>query len=349
MDKSPETVINNSNALPWWKLPIWGEESIIEYILSRGKSPIAETAIMLHSREMMDAHFFAKTAESIDSEKFTSQEFILFLKIKYCLAKGIEEYEGLADSVKLLQAAIEAKNSFITLDQTELRYRSSKQQEFYQFVEKLLTNHEDKENFKTQIQEKLNEVLPSVKTEEGKVALQGYVKELDKLSEYELGLKLLALFKTYQLADYSILRTVADMVSTLREKEAIDFKGLIALVTSKYEVFEKLRNIIGVSEKRSNPDTYARMIQYITLGSRHKASYAKFDELLQVLRKWIKPYFAISAIRGENPPDKYRQPKAFREPIPGESTYQKYKKSLTDPKTGRIYLDLDEETVSEKA
>lgn len=273
----------------------------------------------------------------------------MFLKIKYCLAKGIEDYQGLSESVKLLQAAIEAKNSYITLDQTELRYRSSKQQEFYQFVEKLLTNHEDKETFRTQVQEKLLEVLPSVKTDEGKVALQAYVTELNKLSESELGLKLLALFKTYQLADYSILRTVSDMVGTLSEKEAIDFKNLAALVTNKYDVFEKLRKIIGVSEKQSNPDTYARMIQYITLGYRHKTSYAKFAELLQVFRKWIKPYYAILAIRQENPPEQYRQPQAFREPIPGENTYEKYKKSLTDSKTGRVYIDFDEETTSQKA
>jgi hypothetical protein len=336
---------SNSDSQDWWNRPVWGKGSIIEYLFARGKSSISETAIMLHNREMMDAHFFAKTAESIDSEKFSSKEFILFLKMKYCLTRNIEEYEGLGESTKLLQAAIEAKNSYITLDQTELRYRSSKQQEFYKFVEELLSNHEDQESFRTQVQEKLNEVLPLVKTEEGKIALQEYVKELNKLAEYELGLKLLALFKTYQLADYSLLKIVADMVSTLREKEAIDFKGLIALVISKYEVFQKLKKIIGVSEQQSNPETYARMIQYITLSYKHKTLYAKFAELLQVLRQWIKPYFAIIAIRQDNPPEQYIQPKTFREPIPGEGTYEKYKVSLTDKKTGRVYIDLGEENI----
>ncbi|PSF35695.1 hypothetical protein C7H19_15775 [Aphanothece hegewaldii CCALA 016] len=343
-----KTAIKNPNPLEttpkkWWNLPVWGKGSILEYLFAGGKASVSETAIMLHNREMMDALFFAKTAESIDSEKFNSKEFILFLKIKYCLARGIEEYEGLADSVKLLQAAIEAKNSYITLDQTELRFRSSKQQEFYQFVEKLLDNYEDQDLFRTQIQEKLNEVLPSIKTEEGKIALQAYVKELNKLSEYELGLKLLALFKSYQLADYSILKTISDMVSTLREKDTIDFKGLIALVMSKYEVFQKLKKIIGVSDKQNNPDTYARMVQYIALSYRHKLSYAKFAELLQVIRQWIKPYFAIIAIRQDNPPEQYIQPKSFKQEIPGEKTYEKYKISLTDQKTGRIYIDLGEE------
>jgi hypothetical protein len=264
----------------WWNRPIWGKNSLIEDLFAGGRSPVSEDTLMLHNREKMDAHFFAKTAEAIDSDKFSNQEFVLFIKIKYCIARGIEEYEGLTESVKFLQAAIEAKNSFLTLDQTEIRYRSSKQQEFYKFVEQLIANYRDKEAFRTEVQEKLVEVLPSVKTEEGRIALQAYVKELHGLSEYELGLKLLSLFKTYQLADYSILRTISDMVSSFGEKDTVDYKGLLSLVIAKYEIFEKLSKIIGVSEKDSNPDTYTRMLQYIALSYRHKASYAKFQELL---------------------------------------------------------------------
>jgi hypothetical protein len=290
----------------------------------------------------MDGHFFAKTAEGIDQPKFSDPEFVSFVKIQYCLAHGIEEYEELGESAKLLQAAIEASNSYLTLDQTELRYRSSKQQEFYQFVVKLLGNHEDQETFRAQIQEKLVEVLPAIKTEEGKTALQAYTKELDKLSEYELGLKLLALFKTYQLADYSILRTIADMVVALRGSEKIDFKALVAQVINKYEVFEKLRKIIGVSDKRSNPETYARMLQYVALNTKHRLTYAKFQDLIGVLRQWSKHYLAMLRIRQEYPSEQYRQPKNFQEPIVGAAIYEKYQKLFTDAKTGQTYIDLSE-------
>jgi hypothetical protein len=354
MDKIPNTSGNPNSETKqttqtWWKRSMWGEGSIIDKLRSGGKSPVPDDQINLYNRERMDSHFFAKTAEGVDNDKFINTEFLLFVKIKYCLKHELEEYEELENSTKLLQAAIEASHSYLTLDQTELRYRSSKQQEFYQFVVKLLNNTEDQEKFKTQIQEKLTEILPSIKTEEGKAALQAYITELNKLSEYELGLKLLALFKTYHLADYSILRTIADMVEQLSKKENSDLKTIVVMVVNKYEVFDKIREIIGVSEKRSNPETYARMLQYIVLNYKHKVTYIKFHDLIRVLRKWLKPYQAMLKIRRKYSSDQYRQPKDFTEPIVGESIYEKYKKLLTDSKTGRIYIDLSEETVSQKA
>jgi hypothetical protein len=181
-----------------------------------------------------------------------------------------------------------------------------------------------------------------VKTEEGKIALQAYQTELERLAEYELGLKLLSLFKAYQLADYSILRTISEMVENFREKQTIDYPGLVALVISKYDVFEKLKNIIGVADNKSKPETYARMLQYITFSYRHGKSYAKFAELLQVMRKWYLPYQAILEIRKQYPNSSFIRPKQFSEAIAGVEIYEKYRKSLTDTKTGLTYVDFGE-------
>jgi hypothetical protein len=330
---------------PWYKRSILGEGGIISELLGKffsvgGKLEIPDNVQAIHDGEMMALRIFAKTMEAIDSYKFGDQEFILYVKIKYCLARGIDEYEGLDQSIKFLQAAIEAKDSYLTLDQTELRYRSHKQQEFYEYIESLLGDHEDRAAFNAKVHEKLIEVLPEIKTEEGKTALQEYTKELARLSKFELGLKLFSLFKAYQLADYTILTTISNMVINIREREAIDYKALVALVISKYDVFDKLKKIIGISDKKHTPDTYARMLQVIALSYRHQNSYPVFAELLQVIRKWYLPYRAIVGIREEYPATGYKQPLSFTEPLLGIAIYEKYKSALTDKKTGVAYVDF---------
>ncbi len=333
-----------------WQRPVVGEGSILEELLGKfSKEPVSENTILLHNREVTDLGVFAKTAQAIDNEKFSNEEFLLFVKTKYLLAKNLDEYAGIYDSLRFLQLAIEVKDSFITIDQTELRYRGSKQQQFYQFVEGLLSDHENTITFREQVQAKLAETLPQIKTDEGKIALQSYAQHIDKLSDHELGLKLLSLFKAYQLADYSILRIISDMIQSLNKRDLQDFKGLVSLVMVNYAVFEKLRQIIGLAEHQSSPETYARMIQYIALSNRHSLSYLKFNELVQVIRKWFRPYQAIVGIRNEHPATEYKQPKEFAEPIPGVEVYQKYKKWFTDRQTGMTFVDFGDQDVSSKA
>ena len=328
--------------IPWWNRPVFGEGGLLEPLLKRfRKIPVAQSTIFLYSREMMDLRVLAKTAEAIDNEKFGDKEFLFLIKLRYFLLQDLGEYAGLYHSIKLLQVAIAVKDSFLKLYQTELRYRSSKQQEFYAFVEKLLDNYEDSVNFRQQVQVKLTQVLPKIKTEAGKIALQSYEKHLETISEHKLGLKLLSLFKTYQLADYSVLRSISEMIDILGRKDLQDLKTVMAVVMVNYSAFERLERIIGVPQQRSNPETYAKMIQYIALTHKHQLSFMKFEELIKVMRRWYIPYQAILGIRQEHPPDKYQQPKEFSQPIPGENIYHKYKKWLTDSKTGIIYIDID--------
>ena len=64
----------------------------IELILRKLFKPeVPELVQIVHNREMSALGGFAKTVESIDSDKFSGQEFMMFVKIKYCLARGIEE------------------------------------------------------------------------------------------------------------------------------------------------------------------------------------------------------------------------------------------------------------------
>lgn len=350
--KLTETSINLENReipsqdIPWWNLPVVGEGSLLERLLQKFRKPeVSENALFLHNREMMDVKVFAKAADAIDNEKFGNPEFLLLVKIKYLLAKGLDEYAGLYDSVQLLQVAIAAKDSFIAIAQTELLYRGSKQQDFYEFIEQILSYPEDKAWFRLQVQNKLGETLPQVKTDEGKIALQAYFNHLDTISSHELGLKLLALFKTYHLADYSILRIISEIVQScgsLGKKDLHDLKGIAALVMVNYNTFEKLGKIIGVAEHRSTPDTYAKMIQYVSLLDKYALSFPKFEELIVVMRKWYRCDRTIFGIREQYPAKEYKQPKEFSAEIPGTDVYLKYQNWLTDKKTGRRYIDFED-------
>lgn len=348
MNELPDTSVNSeleakTSDTPWWNRPVWGEDSLLEDWMSKLDKPtVPDQTIMLHRGNMMDALVFAKTAAAIDSDKFSNQEFLLYFKINYALRKGIDGYEGIGESIQLFEVAIEAQHSYITLDQTELLYRSIKQQELYEFVQQLLLCEEDKTKFREYVQKKLTEVLCDIKTDEGRNAMQAYAQELEHLSEHQLGLKLLSLFKAYHLADYSILRTISDLIAKLKEQEVTDIKILASLVMSKYQVFEKLGQIIGVTEKLNNPNTYALMVQYLSLGYRHKISYLKFEELLSMMRKWSKPYQVVVGIREQYSPKEFKVPKEFYDPIPGLDIYEKYRKVLTDKKTGFNYMDFTE-------
>ncbi|MGK7930673.1 MAG: hypothetical protein AB4041_04475 [Microcystaceae cyanobacterium] len=326
----------------WWHRPITAVQEIItSFVGGSAKPEIPEAVMILHQRDMMDLRVFAKTAEAIDDEKFCNEEFLQYARLKYSIARGLNGYEGLEHSIELLQVAIEAKDSFIAIDQTELRYRAMSQQELYKCVEEQLIEVKNKQTFHKIVFDKLEEVLPKVKTEEGKEALEKYSKHLERLSEHQLGLKLLSLFKTYELADYSVLQVISQILQKLRKQDTLNEAHLLRIVKANYLIFEKLRKIIGLSPAQSSPETYTKILHYIALSHRHALSYNQFDELLTVLRQWVKPYRVVERIRNDHPRNQYKRPKIFSEPIPGVEIYQKYQKSLTDEKTGMTYINFD--------
>ena len=357
MDKPTQTTLNpdvtsTRTQKNWWQKGIFSEKGLIGKWLHRWfghlfrtKEEISESTIFLYNRAMADIRILGKNMQIIDNEKFGNDEFLVFIKIKYLLNKNLDEYTGLLESIQLLQLAIDTKDSFIAIDQTELRYRGSKQQDFYQYVEDLLANQSNTESFRQNVQLKLSETIPQTKTEEGKIALNSYSKHLDRLSENELGLKLLSLFKAYQLADYSVLREISELVQSLNKRDLQDYKALVSLVMTNYSSFEKLRKIISVSDKNNNPETYARMIQYIGLSYRHSLSYIKFEEFMGITKRWFRPYQTALSIRAAHPPHQYKQPIDFAPEFLGEDVYFKYLKWLTDKKTGTVYIDFDTDEI----
>lgn len=308
---------------------IFGKDGLVDDLQDKfGKPEVPEGTIFMHDRALKDLEKIAQQVGRINADKFGNKEFLLFVKIRQSIEKGLEEYKAIGDRAELLKVAITAQSSFLRIEQTELRFRSRHQQEFYQFVIDSLNQDIDKAKFRNQIKRKLADIIPLLNTEEGREALQAYLKEIDKISEHKLGLKLLALFKQYQLADFTILKRVSAIVNQFKEYDLLTAKSLVTFVINDYEIFEKLGPIIGVSESESSPETYANILQHIGLISRHEKSYEKFQQLLEALRKWQKPYKKISMIRQEYQASEYRLPQEFSQDIPGLNIYKKYEKFL---------------------
>ncbi|MBW4536062.1 MAG: hypothetical protein KME09_19165 [Pleurocapsa minor HA4230-MV1] len=291
---------------------------------------VPEGSINLHSHSFKEITLIGNKVEKIKNDKFASKEFLLLLRIKINMAKEAEGYQGLGSCVDLVQAGIIAQKSFLRLEQTELRYRSRKQQDFYRYVAENLEGEIDKEAFAQNIKQKKTEILPSIATEEGRDAIDAYTKELNILSQYKLGLKLLSLFKQYELKDFSILKKIADIVEAFGNKDLVKSDDLISPVLENYESFEKLGPIIGMSPAESTPQAYARILQVIGLTNRHGKAYLEFEQLVQLLKKWEQPYKAIALVRKEYTEDKYSIPAEFKQDIPGWNTYQKYAEYLPD-------------------
>jgi hypothetical protein len=70
------------------------------------------------------------------------------------------------------------------------------------------------------------------------------------------------------------------------------------------------------------------MLQYIALRNRYQHSLAQFQQLISLLKNWLKYYESIVTIRDEYASNKYKQPPIFLQEIPGLDLYQKYEEFI---------------------
>ena len=203
-----------------------------------GKPAVPEGSISLHNRSFKEIGTIANKAQTINNNKFGNREFKELIMFKVNISKKTPGYQELNNSVELLKAAIAAQKSFLKLESTELRYRSRKQQEFYKYTADNLEGDVDKEVFAQKVKKKQAEIMPLINSEEGREAINSYVKELNVLSQHNLGLKLLSLFKQYELQDFSVLKRVSDVVESLHAKELFSPEELVSLVLENYEALK---------------------------------------------------------------------------------------------------------------
>ncbi|MBC6419889.1 MAG: hypothetical protein GDA44_14570 [Prochloron sp. SP5CPC1] len=227
--------------------------------------------------------------------------------------------------------AIKTQDSFLVIYNTELRYQGRSQQELYRFVEELLAENVNREDFRARVEEKLTEVQKLVKREEVRKVLDNYYDNLFIVSQKNVSLQLLSLFKKYQLDVYSLLRTISNLNNNVQpNSNLLDFEGLVVFVMGEYTVFEQIAPIIGVLEKKKTPQTFAKIIQYIALEYKHGTTANKFKQFIVELRKWQQSYNYLLAIRLQYSSEEYKLPEAFQANIPGEEIYQKYEDCLTE-------------------
>jgi len=333
MTNSTETKANKTSESmsPWYNRPLWGSTSLIAWLKSIfngaivGKQEIPEGTVVIYKDALNSLKNIAALAKTIDSEKFTSREFVNFLTLNRQFESNTGSYEGLKYPIELLRVALETKESFLKIEATETRYRSYSQQEFYEYIFEYLQKDLSINEFQELVQRQLNDTIPKIKTDEGKAAIQSYVNQLDIVCKDKLGLKLLFLFKQYDLSNFALLRTVGEIADTFYDKNLDTLKEFMVVVQLNADLFLKLGQIIQVPQSKNRPETYALMLQYIALRNRHGKSFGQFQQLLGLLKQWEKFYTPLVTIRQQYPPSDYKQPSIFADEIYGLPLYDKYK------------------------
>jgi hypothetical protein len=296
--------------------------------VSQSKQPVSENDQVLHQRNFEKITQIANQTKKRNLDEFSNPEFITFSRIKSSIAKSIDGYANFDQLVASLEIAIATQKSYSRIDSTEIRYRSSSQQQLYDFIDSLLTEEFDAAAFKVQIEQKFQEVLPLLKSEEGKLSLEAYTQEFIKIADHPLSIKLIRLFKTHQLDEFAALQNVANIISKLDIEDLSHPDSLLSLVAMKSDAFAKSGQIIGIAARDDQSETYAKMLQYMGLKSRYDDTYQSFQKLLSLLKQSDAHYKTIANIRTKYPPQSYQLPTEFTAELPGFALYQKYADSF---------------------
>lgn len=316
---------------PWWNRPLWGSKSGLQIILEPFfKSTIPEGALLFHQQQIAQATEIAKKAGKIDSEKFSSQEFVLFLNIRLNCIKRLADYREIDIGFKLLTAAIDVQSSFTTIWQVEYQYRSFKQMEYYKFVDSCLELGIGKEDFLQTINSKLDEILPHIKGEAGPLALKSHQKSLMTVADNEFGLELLRRFRKNHLDDYLVLQKIGYLINEVQKQDLTDLRNFQPIIVRKYSLLEKILPIIEFDPEKSDFETLVKIVQLVALEFKHRYSYQLFQQLISRLKQWYPHYREVHQICQTYTADKYRQPKEFMQKVPGSSLYMKYEQWFED-------------------
>jgi hypothetical protein len=317
--------------------------SFLSKLTAKWRRPtVLESDAFVHKRDFDKLTQIAKDLESLDADRFTSREFVAFIKLKSQIAQKKGEYANFDEVIDFIKVSMVTQNSFLKIEQTESRYCSGTQQQLYKYTAELLKQNIEPKDFQNKLSAKLDELLPQLKTEEGQLALKSYLAELTKISEYNLGLVFLAKLKTYQVGEYSILRGIANTIEQVNGETVLDFDSLMMIILQKEDLFAKFGKIVGVEEEHNKPETYTKMIQYMCLQTRHEAAYTQFSSALNIMKNWKESAKNVQDVRDKYDPKEYAMPKEFTAEIPGMSFYNKYKKILKSE-------DHDSSSSSEKS
>jgi hypothetical protein len=105
----------------------------------------------------------------------------------------------------------------------------------------------------------------------------------------------------------------------------LDLKQVQVRIIAEQTVFDQLGKILGIPKEEMNPNTFARILQYIALMKKHEASFPQFQELVTLLETWNQQYETVHTIRQQYHPKRYKKVKSFSQSLPGVDLYNKYK------------------------
>ncbi|MGB7415601.1 MAG: hypothetical protein WA902_15445 [Thermosynechococcaceae cyanobacterium] len=313
---------------PWWNRPLIGNKSLVERVFGLRqrlkKETVPENAVRLHQHHSTTIKRLLSRAYAIDNDKFGNQEFLTFVRMKRELAQAHSGYQDLDTYIDLLMAGINAKAAFLGLETIEFGHCSTKQSEFYAFVDSLYPAHQPPVEFIDCVQQKYTQILPALRTAEGRTALQSYFKYLRTVANHPLSFKLLCSFKQHRLTDFSILKKISEIIDRLQRVDLLDRAYLSTETLAHYDVFAKMAQVIGLPDHLNNTKAYGILLQYAALSEKYKLAYPKFQELSALLQQWHESYQALQQLQKEYVNRAYRYPKTWKQAIPGVGLYEKY-------------------------
>lgn len=310
----------------WWNCLIKRNKKVLEQLRATLFKPkVPHEQIVEHDQAMQEAEKLANLVATFDSKKFDNPEFIILIKTKHKLEREKPGYEGLENSAKLLEAALQIKDSLVGIEEIEFQYRGFVQQDFYQKVFSLLSQNLSQSILFKMLERLAKESQEKLRKKEGKIAIQTYIEKIKSLTcEHQLGIQLFYDLKRNQFEDFTKLQKLSDLIKEFHLQEVHSKESFLLVVKKNYELFKDLENIIRLPSKKNIVKKYAIILQYLVLLDKHKRSYRMLEELLQQLQKWYKIYQRINAIRQHYHSKYYKQPSAFKQPIPGLEFYKKY-------------------------
>ena len=314
---------------PWWNRPLWGQGNLFANL---SKPEVPEKAILLHNQQLQQAREIAEKAKALDSQEFSHNQFLLFLRIENDLRKGVGEYQDLAPIAQLLWTLLEVNKLFQVADRLKSSNQKFEQEELYQQLDQLsitLTEQNlTKQEILTTIEENFGELLENLANECEQNLLSSHLLTPSEITSDRFISHILPFLAKYNLPNYSTLKNINDLVDSLSTEYRQDLNALTVLVELNCQLFEQIAPMLPIPEGKNPPKTYGRIIQYIALRNYYQAISHQFQQLIQVLGIWHDYYRRVIEIHQQYSSIQYKQPQKFHLEIPGLELYQKYRRFL---------------------
>jgi len=294
------------------------------------KALVTRDVINSYSKYVEELQVLGKMTESLDKNEFEDDdEFKIYLNLNHAIEQGLKEYKNLKYSVELIRASIRIVENHEHLLKIEMNFRGRKQQELYDFLDEKLKSLKYKPNSHeliiTDVKEKIEEIKPQLKSQEGLLCLQSYLLLLENILEDKVSSKLLADIRLGKFKNYELFKKLSEITLILTNLKTISYKkDILNLAKNNISTFKTIFNATNIPIEKNTPKIFADILYLIALRNRKKPLIKKFNHLIQVLIKWEKQYKLSDSILSNINDKTHIIPKELLVPIPAFEIYQKY-------------------------